>query len=326
MLIIVVILLLSVSFRVSAVSYHVDIKDWNAGQIERIDKSRLNFTFAVFGDNKNSNRIFEKLLEMVQEDNALFAVDTGDTVMRGEPAYYESFLKQIDNYSVPVLTVLGNHEISGDGREYYSEIFGPYYYSFEVGNAYFIVLDDANERYVDSQQMSWLERELERGQNYTYRFIFMHVPLYDPRKPMEGQPGHSLGNISNAGELARIFDLYNVTTVFCGHIHGYFNGTWGRTPYIITGGAGAEIIGGRDKEHYFYHYILVSVSPDGVSYRVVRLPVGESYTYRMAYAVAFHLFVVMKVNFLDILIFSSAIYLTWYAFSCVRRSRWRNKR
>ncbi len=38
----------------------------------------------------------------------------------------------------------------------------------------------------------------------------------------------------------------------------------------MTGGAGAEL-GGTDPEHYFYHYIKVKVSPDGVQYQVEKI-------------------------------------------------------
>lgn len=46
-----------------------------------------------------------------------------------------------------------------------------------------------------------------------------------------------------AKKLNRLFDENNVTMLFVSHIHGYYRGVWGRTPYIMTGGAGAELAG-----------------------------------------------------------------------------------
>jgi hypothetical protein len=49
-------------------------------------------------------------------------------------------------------------------------------------------------------------------------------------------------------ELLKLLQKYNVTMVFAGHIHGYFRGEWEGVPYIVTGGAGAELVG-LNKEH-----------------------------------------------------------------------------
>ena len=62
--------------------------------------------------------------------------------------------------------------------------------------------------------------------------------------------------------------------LFASHIHAYYRGVWGRTPYIITGGAGAELLG-TDPEHDFYHYIVVTVGDEGVRYEVRRLKSPE---------------------------------------------------
>lgn len=69
-----------------------------------------------------------------------------------------------------------------NGRANYYRMFGRYYYSFLISSAYFIILDDVNEKGLDPWQMDWLEDELKKGFDYKYRFVFMHVPLYDPRK------------------------------------------------------------------------------------------------------------------------------------------------
>ncbi len=56
--------------------------------------------------------------------------------------------------------------------------------------------------------------------------------------------------------------------IFSSHISSYFRGVWQKTPYIITGGAGAPL-----KENSFYHYIKVIVDGDKIEYKVVKLDV-----------------------------------------------------
>ena len=232
-------------------------------------KDSDDFTFVVLGDNKNSISTFGKIIRKINADNQVsFVVNTGDMVFDGSPIKYEFLMKQLRKLKKPILTTLGNHDIADNGLEIYTEIFGPMYYSFHVGPAYFIVLDNSNEKDVDPYQMEWLKKELKLAQKYEYRFVFFHVPIFDPR--VKKQPGHSMKNLENAKELLKALKEGKVTMVFCGHIHGYFKGYWDGVPYIITGGAGAELVG-LDPNHYFYHYIKVHVSKRSVSYELVKI-------------------------------------------------------
>ena len=204
-----------------------------------------------------------------------------------------------------------NHELRELGRANYYELFGRFYYSFAVGNSYFIILDDANKKNLGPWQMDWLKNELSKSQIYKYRFVFMHVPLYDPRKG-DCKMGHSLGDLAFANELNNLFDKNNVTMLFVSHIHGYYTGIWRKTPYIITGGAGAELAG-SDPQHYFYHYIKVNVSDSGVKYEVVKLKSPDfELIDRYIHDVWIYIYVFFAIHFLDSIIILALIYLGFY--------------
>lgn len=230
---------------------------------------KSDFVFAVIGDNKNSISTFGKIIKRINQDPEIkFVINTGDMVFDGNLIKYNFYLKQIKQLNVPLLTVPGNHDVADNGVENYLKIFGPLYYSFHLDQAYFIILNNSNEKEVDPFQMEWLKNELKNSQSYKFRFVFMHVPLYDPR--VENQPGHSMKNIDNAKQLLQLFKQYEVTMFFTGHIHGYFSGNWDGVPFIITGGAGAELVG-LDPNHYFYHYIKIYVGKDFVKYDLIKL-------------------------------------------------------
>lgn len=241
----------------------------NKAELHKIDKTRKEFSFAVFGDNRDSGATFGNLLESLNKDDLLFGIDAGDLVGYGNKEQYDIFLKEIAPLKVPFLTAIGNHDATGDGRSLYHEIFGSFYYSFTVGESYFIVLDASYKKDFDLAQMTWLEGELEKSQSFKNRFVFMHIPLYDPRAG-EYKPGHSLEDPAFARKLNDLFDKSKVTMLFASHIHGYFTGTWGKTPFIITGGAGAGLYGLSD-DHYFHHFIRVRVENDGVKYEIVKV-------------------------------------------------------
>jgi hypothetical protein len=239
----------------------------NVDQLKKIDRGRRDFTFAVFGDNRGSTTVFEDLVGRVNSDNVLFAFDNGDLVDGATTENYRMFVGQITASTRPFLTAVGNHD---DGSsDLYKSIFGNDYYAFTVGKCYFIVLDDSNQKDIDGVQLQWLKERLVESRPYRFRFVVMHVPLYDPRVGPRGV-GHSLGDPAFAGMLNDLFDQYHVTMLLTSHIHGFFSGNWGSTPYIISGGAGAPLVG-SDPQHFFYHYVRIHVSGQGESYEVVKL-------------------------------------------------------
>ncbi|MFH1161809.1 MAG: metallophosphoesterase [Candidatus Jorgensenbacteria bacterium] len=241
--------------------------NYNQKQIDKIHSSAPsdNFSFAVMGDNKNSFKIFSKILKDIDNNHYTFAIDVGDLVYDGEKAKYRIFYNMIKNEQTPFLVAVGNHDIREGGAENYFDIFGKFYYSFDYGNSLFVVLDDANETRIDAVQMKWLEEQLQR--NYQHKFVFLHVPAFDPRP----NTNHSLSDKQNAQEFINLMEKYKVDTVFASHIHAYFDETKNGINYIITGGAGSELMG-TDPDHYFYHYIKVDVNGDKANKEVIRFP------------------------------------------------------
>ena len=271
-------------------------RDWIALNIKRIRIADPdNFCFAVFGDNKNSHFTFERLLKEIEHDPEIsFAIDLGDLVYDGEKEKYRYFLRQIkSNFHKPLLTGIGNHELKEKGRGLYAEIFGPFYYSFRIGKVCFFVLDDANEKGLDRWQRIWIERELKRSKGLcTQRLVFFHVPLYDPRR---GHHRHCLPEEA-AHDLLNLFQDYGVSHIFSSHIHGFFQGNWGGIPYIITGGAGAELVG-TDPNHYFFHYLKVKVVNGNLQIKVKRLPSPKYERLdRLAYALWLYVYAFLRIH------------------------------
>jgi hypothetical protein len=68
-----------------------------------------------------------------------------------------------------------------------------------------------------------------------------------------------------------------VTTLFASHIHAYYEDRPRGLSTIISGGAGAELVG-KDPEHTFYHYVRVTVDQDQVSTEVVKINKDINYS------------------------------------------------
>ena len=141
------------------------VQDRNKREISRIKVDPADFSFAVFGDHKGHEFVFERLLRNVDQDQKLtFAIELGDLVRQGRRWFYRRLLHQVKkNLTLPFLTAIGNHDLYR-GSTNYREIFGPTYYSFQIGQTYFIILDTSARFRFDKAQRQWLEAALQRSQ------------------------------------------------------------------------------------------------------------------------------------------------------------------
>ncbi len=236
-------------------------------QIKNLKDTNQTFSFAVYGDNRGRNDILLSIINIIDNDKTiLFSINNGDLVSDGFKYQFKHYLSIIKKSKKPIISIIGNHGIGlFENETNYEKIFGKTHFSFSFKHSYFIIVDDADDESISLKQLSWLSKELDKSEQYTNKFVFMHIPLYDPRKG-NYKEGHSLDNIKQVQLLNNLFDKHNVTTLFCSHIHSYYHGFWKKTPYIISGGAGAPL-----KENGFFHYIKVTVDNSHIYYKVIKV-------------------------------------------------------
>jgi hypothetical protein len=113
--------------KLYSIFFFPKISDWNYKELQRINKTKSEFSFAVFADNKNSITTFENLIKKVNQEQVLFAIDIGDLVYDGEKEKFRFFIDQIKHINKPLLTTIGNHELKEGGRANYYDMFGKFY-------------------------------------------------------------------------------------------------------------------------------------------------------------------------------------------------------
>ncbi len=258
--------------------------NWNQNQIQRINNSgnsSNNFCFAVMADNQEGFTTFHSIVLDVNQRKPLFALIVGDLVNSGNREKYSIFYSNIKNSYVPFLVAAGNHDVRGNGRNVFLEVFGNTSYSFSYNNSLFVVLDDSNQKYIDAEQMKFLGQELKK--NFRHKFVFLHVPVLDSREYLLDLKvaetnitfDNALTDKNNSAQFMKLMEKYKVDSVFSGHIHGYFNDTVNNVNYFIAGGAGGQFLF-YNPEHYFYHYINVCVNNTKVNYEVIKFPAPYS--------------------------------------------------
>jgi len=254
------------------------------------------FRFMVMGDTRSDPVAHQQVVDaMTLEEEVGFVVNSGDLVSTGAISgdWDEFFrIEQPLIGRTPIYPLIGNHDETDGDAVLYLEAFAlpenapqpEYYYSFEYGNSYFIVLDGhvqvevgclregilVTDCFID-EQLEWLMGELRAAAmapEIDNLFVFIHVGPYSSK---EGR----LGN-SQMRHLLDAFLEYGVTAIFSGHDHYYERGLSGNgIPYVISGGGGAplyEVIGPSPQPHTViqnestWHYVTVDV--DGTSIRM----------------------------------------------------------
>ena len=251
----------------------------------------------ILGDNRNGYQTFTQIIDQINTIEPAFTIDNGDLVYGGEPNKYRLFYETVSKLQVPLYTTLGNHDIRENGRETYTKLFGPAYYSFDYQNIHFAFLDSSRgwteKRAIPEEQYQWLEKDLAKAQGKRI-FVVTHIPPTDPRAKTEPNPypqmseaekttaikqemsklsgtsniDHSFPDKEEAKRFESMMTKYKVDTVFMSHIHAYYSFVKNDVRYIISGGAGAELL---TKDTY-YHFMRVKVTDKENYLEVVELP------------------------------------------------------
>jgi acid phosphatase type 7 len=243
------------------------------------------YSFIIYGDHRNyPNRhraVVEAILEtMKSRQHPDFVLDTGDFTGQGEHEtdfYNEQFFDPARGLieRVCYFPVIGNHEsfrkhprIPFRYLEYFSvptENSGTeYYYSFDVGDAHYIMLDVyATDFSTGSKQWHWLDEDL-KNTDKTWRFAAMHYPIYIHRSG----PTVSYGNQEIREHLVPLFEKYGVAAVFSGDSHFYQRSIVNGIQYVCSGGGGAPLYDPGNEPDYVQasakknHYVWADLDGD----------------------------------------------------------------
>ncbi|SNR50347.1 metallophosphoesterase family protein [Hymenobacter mucosus] len=138
--------------------------------------------FVYTGD---SQRFYNDAKDLVASVNRqtgvqfmIVAGDISDFGMAREMWWVDDHLR---NLKIPYLTVIGNHDQVGNGREAYKAIFGPLNYSFVYGDTKFIMTDTNGREYNFNGKipdMNWVRPQLQDA-SVRRHVIISHVPPQD---------------------------------------------------------------------------------------------------------------------------------------------------
>ncbi len=196
------------------------------------------FTFAVTGDSRgNEEQAWAISQRRVRDALADFELFSGDAVILGTAQdQWDDFWSADDGAgfdvqqllsSTPLMMVNGNHDALAVNfvaqTAFAQDTFmneraqGEEWYSFDYGNAHFVMLDDNDRELWGTSEAMWLEQDLSAAEaNPAVEWIFVthHRPFYTCMST------HS-PDTSLRAAWQEIFDRHHVDVVFTGHNHVY---------------------------------------------------------------------------------------------------------
>jgi Calcineurin-like phosphoesterase len=243
------------------------------------------FNFIYYGDNKSGQKMHRDIGLLFDQHDPYFAMHSGDMTDHGAYPEYKTYLFDpirdvIDH--LPFFPGRGNHEGNGKAyRQVFSLPGGDTWYSFDLAGAHFIVLDTTGWRHEwekpDIKRMyDWLEADLARAANSTWKIAMYHEPSFDLgwRKDDWGRK-----------DFLPLMRRGKVDLTFSGHAHGYqrlrpmvARGENKRSPitHIISAGAGASIGNKPLDESDFlvaearrFNYMPISIEGERLTARVL---------------------------------------------------------
>lgn len=256
----------TVKVRHTALPAH-DLIKANLAKLQRVNPN--DFRFLVFSDLHTNMGTLGAITRRASSDPAVaFVVGVGDLVSDPLVGDFRFPVRELRRMKVPYFPAIGNHdkEKADDGTKLYQSIFGPLYYSFHVGKNEFVILNGSSTHGLAPEEQKWADAELASAKGDMNRFVFVHIPLRDPR----GGDNHQCMLPKVGDQLAAMFKKFGVTHIFSGHLHGNFSGNWDGVPFTVLGGAGGRLHG-TEPANFFHHYIEVSVKNGAVSVETKRI-------------------------------------------------------
>lgn len=186
--------------------------------------------FVLSGDTQRAYKELPSFIKKVNSfDNLDFVLVAGDITEFGSFMEMEEYAEYIQKANVPVITVIGNHDLTGRGRTSYINMFGDVNFSFVYKGTKFLCHDTNSREYHYNGQvpdMGWLEQQLQPETNVNSYVAVGHVPAFSDDFDQKLVPGYSNLFAKTPGFIAALY----------GHTHTYITSP-ADSPYIylVTG-------------------------------------------------------------------------------------------
>ncbi len=161
-----------------------------------------------------------------------FGLCLGD-IVGWDHSIYPQYNKIMGKAGLEYRYVMGNHDMTNYGRSHetsmkgYQDMYGPAWYSFNVGKVHYIVLNNNffvgrdwyYIGYIDERQLAWLENDLSYVKKGSRVVVSMHIPTTLDKSDRESfSYSRVADDLLNKPALYKMLEPYK-TMILSGHMH-----------------------------------------------------------------------------------------------------------
>lgn len=189
------------------------------------------FRFAVLSDIQEAIDEVDEVFDVMNTEDARFALGAGDLTEQGEPAQLRRFEEELVGLRYPYFATLGNHEL-GVRPPAFHDFFGRGNFHFAYRGLSFSMLDSASAT-LEPRVYDWLDDWMARAERD--HVVAMHVPPIEPIGVRNG----SFASRNEASKLLARLGRGGVDLTLYGHLHTYFGFENAGIEAHVSGGGGA---------------------------------------------------------------------------------------
>jgi Icc protein len=249
----------------------------NLGIAQRTAAQNDSFQFVILGDRTGETQpgVYERVWREAAAEDPAFVVSVGDSIQGLNDANAETEWRQFERILTPyrrfpLFLAPGNHDIWSTRSAALFQKYAAHlaHYSFDHSQAHFTILDNSRTDSFSSEELQFLETDLEAHKDQPVKFIVSHRPswlvdamLQNPR--------------SRLHQLAK---KYRVQYVIAGHLHQMLEVELEGVRYVSMASAGGHLRGTEQyRDGWFFGYALVSVRGQAVDFHIKELkpPQGQ---------------------------------------------------
>ena len=229
-----------------------DVNAVNIAKIELQDDNSDTLRFVFTGDSQRYYDEIELFVDNVNQRGCIdFIIHGGDITDFGLSKEYNWMYDILNRLDVPFLTLIGNHDVLGQGKDVYLEVFGDYNFSFVSHRTRFICLNTNALEFdyaTPVPDFDYMSGFLNDTNGVDQMIVVMHAPPYSDE----------FNNNSSAMFNYIIEQYKNVRFCLYAHNHqfeinDFFNN-------------GIEYFGCEDISKR--SYLVFTVTPDAFSYEL----------------------------------------------------------
>lgn len=214
-------------------------------EINKLVDSQKKHTFVVWADPQVSELAEFNLLDTVVDDIVEFrnedksywhGISCGDMVF-DHLNLFVNYKETVSKIPFPFYQVVGNHDLdysnvtNSSSTISFQQHFGPDYYSYNVGDIHYVMLNDLfyygykyhYMGYLDQYQLDWLKRDLSYVKKAATVVIALHIPsMYKDKDTSPDMETRQKNSIINNQAFYDCLMGYNVH-ILAGHSHTQWN-------------------------------------------------------------------------------------------------------